>query len=381
MKPEFSEADAIALLEHIGSDPLVLGAASDAARNQGRAGKTLPQDEVSRHITAILAAVRAAATGDAAVLAEANAAVDDLAMDRLEQGISLEILLQGVRSARGVLLNRILELGPDILGTESLLSLLGPIDALVGAVHDRMILTYRAGERDLVRSRRTARIEALRELLGGGSPDWATEAGLEPRREYHCLVADVSIPREARRLEQLWTTSDAVSGIVHGYLCSITSELPRADLSAHLVVASPAVPVGDLAGAYALCRQALAHYRSEQATGLQSMLAAALEIAVAAQPLLGELLARQMLRELNPANEFHRELAATARAYVASGMRVEDAAASLHIHGNTLRYRMRRFNELTEAALAPLAPGQTLSFNLHAWWALTTWLATAEKTG
>ena len=235
-----------------------------------------------------------------------------------------------------------------------------------------------------MRSRRTAPIEALRELLGGGSPDWATEAGLDLGGEYHCLVADVSIPREARRLEQLWTTPDGVSGIVHGYLSCISSELTRADLSAHLVVASPAVPVGELAGAYALCRQALVHYRSERTAGLRPLLDAAARRAVAAPPRGGGQRARGRGRArppLNPGNEFHRELATTAQAYIASGMKVDDASASLHIHANTLRYRVRRFNELTGAALQPLAAGQTLRVNLHTWWALTTWIANAEKPG
>src|SRR4029453_2675531 len=103
----------------------------------------------------------------------------------------------------------------------------------------------------------------------GGPPSWAGEAGLAADRQYRCLVADVSTPRDSRRVDALMDTADGVSGIVNGYLCRVTSQLPPAHrLSDTLVLASPAVPPDRLPQAYQWCREALAVHRAAAARGL-----------------------------------------------------------------------------------------------------------------
>ena len=54
----------------------------------------------------------------------------------------------------------------------------------------------------------------------------------------------------------------------------------------------------------------------------------------------------------------------TLRTWFDEGMRVEDAARALHVHPNTLRHRLRRFEETTGATL------RKPSDLVELWWAL-----------
>ena len=101
-------------------------------------------------------------------------------------------------------------------------------------------------------------------------------------------------------------------------------------------------------------------------------------VAVDTQPRLGAMLAADLLAALDPDDEFHRLLAATALVYLEHGSRADLAALVLHVHPNTVKYRLRRLGELTGferpdtategAAEAPLM--RVLAW----WWSLRTWL-------
>jgi DNA-binding PucR family transcriptional regulator len=94
------------------------------------------------------------------------------------------------------------------------------------------------------------------------------------------------------------------------------------------------------------------------------------ETALAAQPALAGLLSESLPGALRPADEFHRELVSTALAYLDHGQRLDHAAAALHVHPNTVRYRLRRLASLGVEVGEPL----TVLEKLRLWWALRTWL-------
>jgi DNA-binding PucR family transcriptional regulator len=99
----------------------------------------------------------------------------------------------------------------------------------------------------------------------------------------------------------------------------------------------------------------------------------AAETALALQPRLAALLRDTLLPALRPADEFHRELASTALAYLDHGQRLDRTAQALHVHPNTVRYRLRRLQEITGL---PPVPDRHLTVleTLRYWWALRTWL-------
>jgi DNA-binding PucR family transcriptional regulator len=370
----------IRLVTRLRSEDDLLRSAAEAARAHGRADKALPEAEVRRHIVALLDAVIAIFSGNGEEVAAAAAAADQLAVDRAHQGISLPVLMSGVQAARAVLLQALMTTGRELMSADDLLPVLAELDARVNDLQMGMLTAYRSAEQDLSRTARTARIEALRELINGGPVSWAGEAGLDADRPYRCMVADVSTPRDSRRVDALMDTADGVSGIVNGYLCRVTSQLPPAHrLSDALVVTSPAVPPAQLPTAYQWCREALAVYRASGARGLRPVSAAAVDIALAAHEPLGRMLADEMLAPLDPHDEFHRLLADTARAYLAHGSKADLTAAALHVHPNTVKYRIRRLGELTGGLDSSSEPHEALTLSVRWWWALSTWLETTPQ--
>ncbi len=81
------------------------------------------------------------------------------------------------------------------------------------------------------------------------------------------------------------------------------------------------------------------------------MASAALFVAVFESGDAGDALIDRYVRPLDAASS-GADLLATVRVWLDSGMRVEPAAERLHIHANTLRYRLGRYEELTGADLS-----------------------------
>lgn len=79
-------------------------------------------------------------------------------------------------------------------------------------------------------------------------------------------------------------------------------------------------------------------------------------------------LPRRLLGALDPADDFHRDLVATALAYLDHGQRLDRTADAVHLHPNTVRYRLRRLQELTGLPDHPTVP-ETVRW----WWALRSW--------
>jgi hypothetical protein len=85
----------------------------------------------------------------------------------------------------------------------------------------------------------------------------------------------------------------------------------------------------------------------------------------AASPSIADNLREKYVAPLGASGSLGEELLATVRAYLESGSRRDAAAAQLHVHINTVGYRISRFIELTGADLADLT---TLA---ELWWLFT----------
>jgi DNA-binding PucR family transcriptional regulator len=86
--------------------------------------------------------------------------------------------------------------------------------------------------------------------------------------------------------------------------------------------------------------------------------------AILADEALGDAFAARYLEPLAGLGRLGAELETTLRAWFDLEMRVEETAKSLHIHPNTLRHRLRRFEEATGATLRD--PRDLVEL----WWAL-----------
>ncbi|MDL4815402.1 helix-turn-helix domain-containing protein [Actinomadura opuntiae] len=360
------------LMERMRADPGLLDAVVEAARAESPPIAGLPVQEVRRHIAALLAVVSAAFIDMSGLSEEDTRAADRLATDRALQGVPLAALLDGFQAARSYVLTRLMqEARAAGVSLDSMIEEIMELDHYANGLQNRLIHAYRETELSLAQSAHAARVQALRELLGGG-PACAADAGLSATRRYHCLVTDIGDPREARRTEAAVALPDGVSGLVDGHWCAVTTRLPaRIDL---LAIAGPPVRPSDLANVYRLCRAALASARRRGLDGLRRLTDLAMPVALDSRPDLGAVLAREYLARLDPAEEFHRLLAETVLTYLDHGEHPGRTADALHIHPNTVKHRLRRFGVLTDFAhQAP--PGETLGRALTWRWALQTWLA------
>lgn len=348
-------------------DDAIADAAVRAARGNSPPVAALPEDEVRRHVRAVVQAAVTAITGGGHMTEADLRAAERLGADRARQGMPVTALLDGFQAGRALIVRTIVERGRAAgLPADDLLEGMIRIDAVATALEHRMVHAHRIAEIEMARTTRDARAQVLRRVLHGESGD---PAPLDPARPYHCLTGDVSDPRTAADLERRLT--GGLCGLVDGRLAALIPRLPDLPPGTPLLVASPAVPLSEIPALYGLCRAALRAIPGE--TGLRHLTDLALTVAAAAEPELGRLLTRTLLDRLDPADAFHRQLAETALAYLDNACRIEPTAGSLHVHPNTVKYRVRRFGEITGRSLAP-PERAAIAHSAHWWWALRTWL-------
>ncbi|WP_426512262.1 helix-turn-helix domain-containing protein [Dactylosporangium sp. McL0621] len=328
----------------------------------------LPAPESRRHVALLLSAGIAAFAGADPDFAEAAR----LGGDRAAQGVPCAGLLCAIRAARTRVLEVAVPLGraagiPD----EVLLGAALDFDRYVGALERHVVEGYHAAERARARGRRDQRDGVLRALLLAGGSDEAAAVGLRAGGRYRCVVLDVTDPARAEALEPRLSACGGVFGTVEGRLAGLAPRTPAGLGPGVTAVVGPPLPLERAGDGYRLCVAALAGAARFERTGVHTVAALAAETALAAQPSLGAALAEALLGRLDPADAFHRELAGTALAYLDHGRRLDRTAAALHVHPNTVRYRLRALHERT--GLPVDEDGAPVLTTLRCWWALEAW--------
>jgi len=373
----------VALLHEMASDPGILDEIVDAARAHSAVVARLPVAENRRHISLLLAAGLASFEGVGDPSERDFAEATRLGAERAAQGVPIGGLLCGVQAGRTRALEIAIERGRKAgIADDVLVEVLLDLDRYTGALERHVVSGYHAAERELARGSWEARTRVLRRLLLGDGPETApqelTRLGLGGPGRYHCVVSDVADAASLRSVERALAASGGVFAMVDGLLTGLSPRLPAGAVldQAVLVVSSPAVPLDEARSMYGLCLLAVRSAGGSGRQGLHSVVDLAGEAALAAQPLLGRLLGAALLAGLNQADDFHRELAATALSYLDNGQRLDHAAAALHVHPNTVRYRLRRLREITAMPAVGAEPGERLSVleSLRLWWALRDWL-------
>ncbi|MGB2570785.1 helix-turn-helix domain-containing protein [Micromonospora citrea] len=370
------------LLRELTADTAAVEEVVRAARGNSPEIARLPPAEVRRQVVALLTCGLTALERRDDPAERDFAEARRLGADRAAQGVTVAGLLQGVQAGRNRAVELVVRHGraagiPDDVLVEGLLTIGRYAAALERAVVDG----HRRAERDLARAGHDARTRLLRRLLIGQEPvERAAEElgrfGLRAEGPYHCLVAEGGDPVRAHALTRRLSHYGAVLGTVEGRLAGLARRLPPADRldPGVLVVAAPAGPLDRAPAMYALCVAALRAAARRGRHGLHQVTELAGETALAAQPALAELLGATLPAGLDPSDEFHRELASTALTWLDHGQRLDHAAAALHVHPNTVRYRLRRLRELTGfPAVVETPGGWPVLETVRWWWALRTW--------
>jgi hypothetical protein len=363
------------LLFERGEDPELLESTVKVSRGKSDLVAALPEEETRRHTRALVRGVLAALAEGGEPGEEVLAAAERLGSDRARQGVPVAAFLDGFQAGRAHLVGLLVEEGRRLgIAAGTLLDGVTRIDAITTALVHRMVHAHRVTELEMARTARESHVETLRQLLHGEPV--TVRPPLRPDGTYHCVVSDVSDPAVANRLEAaLASAGPALCGLVDGRLAGLVTRLP-ALTGVPLLVAAPRARPARIAPLYRLCRRALRAGAASGLTGLRPLTDLALPAVTEGEPELGRLLSDRVLDGLDPDDPFHRELAVTALAFLDHGGRIEATAAALHVHGNTVKYRVRRFQELTGGLLAAPA-GDAVAHAAHRWWALREWIRRA----
>jgi hypothetical protein len=380
-----------ALVHDLSVDEQLVDDVVSAARAGFPEVARLPVAESRRHVAALLAA------GFAAFARSADPERADFpeavryGAERAALGVPVAALLSGVHAGRSRILEIAVHRGQRAgLPHDVLLDALLRLDRCGAALERHVVDGYRTAERQLDTGRRAARIRLLRRLLlgedtaaghlllgedtaaGGDGP------GLAPDGRYHCVVSDAADPARVRALEQGFARCGGVLAPVDGRLSGLTPRLPPSCGTDPrvLIVTTPRVPLDRAPAAYRLAVTALHAPRAGAPAGMRSVVDLAGETALAGQPMLAGFLSDSLLPALDRADDFHRDLVDTARAYLDHGQRLDRTAAALHLHPNTVRYRLRRLQELT--GFGGSGAQLTVLETMRWWWALSAW---ADRAG
>jgi hypothetical protein len=362
-----------AVLRALAANPELVEQVVTAARDASPEVARLPEAENRRHIAVMVAAAIAAVEHPGEPGDEVFAAAEALGADRAAQGIPIEGLLRGVHAGRIRAVDIAVERArAQRVPPEAMLDALVRFTRYAGALERHVISGHHRAELELSRTARDAHTHVLRRLLHGEAAELAeeelTRAGLRRDGRYHCVLSDVCDPVRARSLEHRLAGHGGVFGLVEGRLAGLSPRVPTIAAPDELVVVAPATPLHEVRTRYDLCLTAV--LAAGDRRGVHHLADLAGETALAAQPVLADLLAEEYLGALNRTDPFHRQVVCTGLAYLDHGQRLDQAAEALHVHPNTVRYRLGKLAELTGAPPAPT----TVLHTLRWWWALHTWL-------
>lgn len=367
-----------AVLAAMAADDGLVDEIVTAAREASPEVARLPEAENRRHI-ALMVAAGLAAVDPLEHDADDFAAAEALGADRAAQGVPIEALLRGVHAGRMRAVDIAVERARCAhVPSELMLEVMVEFARYAGALERHVISGHRRAELELSRTARDTHTHVLRTLLHGDPARLTDEeiaaVGLRVDGRYHCVLADACDPARAHSLERRLAGCDGVFGLVEGRLAGLSARVPAASVgSDELVVVAPATTPRDVGPLYALCRDAVAH--TGVRGGVHQLADLAGELALAAQPVLAAVLVDAHLDVLDRSDGFHRQLARTANAFLDHGQRLDQTAAALHVHPNTVRYRLGKLAELTGFPLSQSAVLETVRW----WWALRTWLDGEER--
>ena len=290
--------------------------------------------------------------------------------ERAEQGLTLDAALHAHRVAVGVVWTRFGELareqGADVgcvlAVSETLWRWADAVMDVVAAAH-RAVEIERAKEEQ---QRRDAFVLAV--LTGSVDPDElrrdSAAHGLDPEREYLPFRARAQGAADLSHRVSLTLAGDAgLFTVLDGDVIGLAPRRP-------VPIAGVIVGVGSAAGldglpkAFAHAGRALQTALAFRLEGVFSLADLSIRPAVLVDQALGDAFVSRYLEPLGALGRHGPEVEATLRAWFDHGMRIDETARSLFVHPNTLRHRLRRFEEATTADL------RRASDVIELWWAL-----------
>jgi putative transposase len=334
--------------------------------------RRLPADALARairgNVARALTALRDLRPPTDAELEQAAA----IGRERAEQGLTVDAVLHAYRITVTAVWSRFGELarerGADVT---SVLAFSETLWVWADAVMDIVGAAHREVELEQAREEQQRRDAFLLALLTGTLDaaelrrDSAT-FGLDADRLFTPFRARETVPTRPALSHRAMVTLPGDDGLVMALdrdLAGIATRPPAA-LPGIVTGIGPAVRLEALPAAFAMASRALQTAVAFGQEGAFTLADLSIRPAIVADEVLGDAFAARYLEPLAGLGRLGAELEETLRTWLDQGMRVDETARVLHVHPNTLRHRLRRFEETT---------GTTLRDPRHLvelWWAL-----------
>lgn len=293
------------------------------------------------------------------VSGHAAADLSELGRRRAEQGVPVEDALRAWRisvelgTTEASRLARERGLDPALVFT-FFQEVLEAADQAMVTLADAYSSTAKQAETRTALLQRFAGQALAGELEGRELRERATELGIDTRASYRVFripAAAAAAGTAAALRSELERTDDGSEGprgafveIDEGFTGFLSGELSRG--TAELVAFGPPVDLTQLPVSSRIASRVASGARSFGLRGIQTLASAGVYVAVTESPDIGEALAARYVDPVREASS-GEEILASVREWFASAMRVGPAAKRLHVHPNTLRYRLNRYAELT----------------------------------
>jgi hypothetical protein len=293
---------------------------------------------------------------------------------RAHQGIPLEEMLRAWRLSIRAVLDEMITLGRQRrISDRTLLELTRDLLATTDVATLAFTHGHHRAELELARHEQHRRTDFLRGVLFAalGPAEIRQQAGqygLDPDADYHPIRAHptTTMPMDAiERLLGLAFTSGRPRGLaclIDGDLAGVVDRPPRDTAGAAIGIGPPA-KLDRLEPSFRRATRAMATATAFGLTGCYDLARLGLLPAVLADTDVAEELTRRYIEPLGTGAATALILD-TVRRYLTLGMRADLAAQHMSVHHNTVRYRLRRYEELTGIDLRD--PNRAL----EAWWAL-----------
>lgn len=305
--------------------------------------------------------------------------------ERARQGLPVQDIL----AAYGISLHQIREFLAEAAADSTpavTLEMVQLLWALADAVGLRLAMVHREAEVELARHDERQRADFLRGLVFGSlGPSEVRRLGpayqLGPDLRYVALRGRPRPGTTTAELQRAISASARDTGhaafvdVLDGDVVGVALRPPQLGACAATVGVGPAVDLTALEPSFATASRVLEVAERFGHQGVFRLEDLSLRVAVAAEDELGELLVRRYLEPLSQAGGRGEAIRETVAAFVEHRLNIKATALALHIHENTVRYRLDRFEELVGARLEDLPAA------FEVWWALQRSALTEHAPG
>ena len=312
---------------------------------------------VQRNLTIAVRALRSGRPPVAAELVEAELTT----RERFARGIPVEEIIRAFRISIGLIQERFVEICfAQQIPADATLSGSRLLWAVGDAFTTRVITAYHAFDLDSALQDAQRRTAYVRSMLNGlvnladSAADLATYR-LDPAGRYaavRCIVEPRTAERTRREVELKGSlpNQSALIAVDGGECIGIVARRPSPD-GEEVIGIGPYVPLREIADSFRIASRACEVAAQLDRHGVFGIEDLTWRLAAASQPDVTGFLAERYLQPLRAEGEFGAVLEETLRVYLAHGRSITKSAEALVTHANTLRYRLRRFTELTGRSL------------------------------